>query len=104
MISLTARQQDALRFITGFQEAKGISPCRREIAEAIGCTSKASAQRMVDGLVDRGAIGVLRPRDRAIEVLCPIAVPRAPDGAPLLAVPLVSEDGQLRFSRIGKGI
>ena len=83
MISVTKRQQDALRFITGYQQAKGYSPCRREISAALGLGSKASAQRLLVGLEDRGAVRLLRFRDRAIEALAPVAIPRAPDGAPL---------------------
>jgi len=83
MISVTKRQQDALRFIAGYQQAKGYSPCRREISAALGLGSKASAQRLLVGLEDRGAVRLLRFRDRAIEVLAPVAIPRAPDGAPL---------------------
>lgn len=85
MMGLTPRQADVLRFIIGFQEAKGYSPCLREIALGIGISPKSIA-RTRDALLslqDRGFIRVLRQRDRAIEVLHPIAIPRAPDGAPL---------------------
>lgn len=73
MIGLTARQQDALRFIANFQRAKGYSPSRREIGEAMGLSSMASAQRLVMGLVERRALRILRGRSRAVEVLVPVA-------------------------------
>lgn len=82
---LTPRQQDVLRFIIGFQEAKGYSPCLREIAEGVGMSpkSKALTRDALLSLQDRGFVRVLPQRERAIEVLHPIAIPRAPDGAPL---------------------
>jgi SOS-response transcriptional repressor LexA len=86
MISLTPRQQDALRFVVGFQAANGFSPCFSEIADGIGVKSKRNVAELLDGLEERGAIRRLCNRARAIEVLVPIAIPRAPDGAPLHSV------------------
>jgi len=85
MIGLTPRQMDALRFIAGFQQAKGYSPCLREIAVGIGCSPKSKARtwETLQGLQERAAIRVLPNRSRAIKVLVPVAIPRAPDGAPL---------------------
>jgi SOS-response transcriptional repressor LexA len=77
MMGLTERQFDALRFIARFQAAKGFSPSRREIGEALGLTSMASAQRLVMGLVDRAALRILPERSRAIEILIPL--PGVPD-------------------------
>jgi SOS-response transcriptional repressor LexA len=91
MIGLTARQMDGLRFIAGFQAAKGYSPSYVEIAKGIGLsgeTSKHAVYRLVTGLCERGAIRRLPHRERAIEVLVPVAIPRAPDGAPLFFVPV----------------
>lgn len=92
MIGVTKRQQDALRFISGYQQAKGYSPSRREISEALGLCSKSSAQRLLIGLEDRGAVRLLPFRDRAIEVLAPVAIPRAPDGEPLHFISFEGED------------
>lgn len=88
MIGLTPRQMDALRFIAGFQQAKGYSPCLREIAVGMGCSPKSKGRiwETVRGLQERGAVRVLDGRTRAIEVLVPVAIPRAPDGAPLQVV------------------
>jgi SOS-response transcriptional repressor LexA len=72
MIGLTERQCDALRFIARFQAAKGYSPSRREIAEALGLKSRASAHRLLVGLVERSAIRMLAYRTRAIEILVPV--------------------------------
>lgn len=84
MISLTPRQQDALRFITGYHERNGISPSLREIAQGIGLESKTvfTVQWLLQSLEERGVI-VRTGRQRAIAVLEPLAIPRAPDGEPL---------------------
>lgn len=104
MSMLTPRQADVLRFIIGFQEAKGYSPCLREIALGIGISpkSKARTRDALLSLQDRGFIRVLRQRDRAIEVLHPIAIPRAPDGAPVFAVPEERAAAAIRFSKYGE--
>lgn len=86
MISLTPRQQDLLRFVIGFQEAKGFSPSFKEIATGIGLKGTAQVSRQLDALEERGAIRRLVGRARAIEVLVRIAIPRAPDGSPLYIV------------------
>ncbi len=86
MIGLTPRQQDLLRFVIGFQAAKGFSPSFKEIAKGIGLKGCAQVSRQLDALEERGAIRRLIDRARAIEVLEPIAIPRSPDGAPLYFV------------------
>lgn len=83
MMSLTARQQDALRFILGYQEANGVPPVLKEIAEGISCRSLNAAFQLVEGLEKRGAVIRTAAQWRGINVLRPIAIPRAPDGAPL---------------------
>lgn len=88
MISLTARQQDALRFILGYQEANGVPPVMKEIAEGISCRSLNAAFQLVEGLEKRGAVTRNGAQWRGINVLRPIAIPRAPDGAPLHFVPI----------------
>jgi SOS-response transcriptional repressor LexA len=103
MSLLTSRQQDVLRFIIGFQEAKGFSPCLREIALGIGISpkSKARVRDAVLSLQDRGFVRVLAHRERAIEVLHPIPIPRAPDGTPLFQVPEEAARRPAgRFSRV----
>ena len=94
MIGLTARQMDALRFIAGFQQAKGYSPCLREIAVGLGCSPKSKARtwETLRALQERGAIRVLPNRSRGIEVLAPVAIPRAPDGDPLCFIRIGGQD------------
>jgi SOS-response transcriptional repressor LexA len=86
MISLTPRQQDALRFIIGFKEAKGQSPSYVEIADGIGLSgesSKSQIHRLLGGLCERGAIRRKWCAERQIDVIEPLPIPRAPDGEPL---------------------
>lgn len=84
MITLTERQQDALRFITGYREANGIAPTLREIAAGLGLEGATAftADWLVRQLEERGAVA-RTGMHRAIEVIAPIAIPRAPDGEPL---------------------
>lgn len=87
-ISLMPRQQELLRFIVGFKAAHGRTPMHDEMQSALGLKSKSSITRLLEGLEDRGAVRCShdwRGR-REIEVLADLAVSRAPDGAPLMAV------------------
>lgn len=86
MIPPTARQMQLLRFIAGYLEAHGYGPSFSEMAAGIGGTGKGSVCCAVDRLEERGHIRRLRHRERTIELLHPVAVPHAPDGAPLYAV------------------
>ena len=91
-MSPTARQMDALRFIRGYQLAHGKSPGFREIAEGMGLNNVAVAFGLLARLKERGL--VRQPyrkrrranRNRPIEVLTEIAVPRDPNGEPLYFV------------------
>ncbi len=88
-MSPTKRQMDALRFIRGYQLAKGgVSPFFREIAVGIGLSplSKSTVSDLLDSLEERGHARRLPNREQAIEVLTDIPIPRAPDGAPLYFV------------------
>lgn len=82
-------QQTALfRFIVGYQLAHGgVSPSFDDMADGIGIASKGSTSLLIEFLEDRGCLRRLPRRARAIEVLTPVAIPRAPDGAPLYVVP-----------------
>lgn len=81
---LLPRQADALRYVAGYIEAHdGVAPTLGEIARALGIFGNGGVFRLLTGLEQRGAIRRLRRRVRAIEVLAPVAIPRAPDGAPL---------------------
>lgn len=88
----TARQMGLLRFIRGFQIAKGgISPTLEEMAAGIGLNAKSGISRLLDGLEERGHIRRLPNRTRAVEVLTPIPVPACPDGHPLYFIPFDQE-------------
>lgn len=83
------RQLSVLRFVQGYQLAHhGVSPSLREIAEGVGTLNKKAVWRVLRQLERLGAVRRLFNRERAIELLVPVAVPRAPDGAPLFHIPV----------------
>lgn len=90
-VSLTSRQAEALRFIAGYLEAKGYSPSFDEIRVGLGLSSKCVVFDLLDRLEERGALRRLHGRARSIEVLQVPSLPRAPDGAPLHAVPFLEQ-------------
>lgn len=94
MMTLTPRQQEALRFIAGFKESLGIAPTLREIADGLGLGGGTvfTADWLVRSLEERGAIRVTSNVGRGIEVLAPIAIPRAPDGEPLRFIRIGGQD------------
>lgn len=70
MISLTEKQARALAFIKDYMaEHDGIAPSCAEISAGIGLRSKAGAYRILEALVERGAIRRLPQRARAIEIV-----------------------------------
>lgn len=82
MISLTEKQAKALAFIKGYMaEHDGLAPTCEEIAAGIGLASKANICRILEALVERGAIRRLPQRARAIEIVEPVA----PEAQPLPA-------------------
>lgn len=85
----TARQNELLRWIHGFQLAHGYSPSFTEMAAGLGISTRSTVAWLLDRLEERGLIAQLVSRRRGIEVLAPPAIARAPDGAPLyfIAVP-----------------
>lgn len=85
MKPLTERQQDVLRFIIGFKESLGIGPTVTEISRAgvVRAQPGFDAGFTLRALEKRGAIRRQPFLTRKIEVLEPIAIPRAPDGEPL---------------------
>lgn len=91
---LTERQQDALRFITGYVERNGIPPSIREIAAGIGCAPDSInyVQRILEALEANGAISRSASAHRGITLLRPAAIPRAPDGEPLHFIRIGGED------------
>lgn len=91
----TQRQQDALRFIAGYQEAHdGVCPSHEEVCAALGLRSKSSVTRILACLEERGCIRHLHNRARALDVLSPVSIPRAPDGAPLYFIAVPQPEGR----------
>ncbi|MBB6306250.1 LexA family protein [Xanthobacter tagetidis] len=68
---MTSRQKTVLDFIRSHVERKGFSPTYAEIAAAVGIKSKGGVARMVECLVERGAIRVLTNRARGIALVEP---------------------------------
>ena len=88
MRAAATRRSALLRYITGYMAAHdGVAPMLSECAAAMG-TCKSAVFRDLVALEVRGAIRRLHRRHRAIEVTTYVAIPRAPDGAPLWAVPI----------------
>ena len=68
--SLTSRQADCLRFIAAHQrDNAGLTPTYDEIKDGLGLASKSGVNRLIDGLVERGAIQRLPNRARAITII-----------------------------------
>jgi len=68
--ALTARQADCLKFIASHQsENAGLTPTYDEIKNGLGLASKSGVNRLIDGLVERGAIQRLPNRARAITII-----------------------------------
>ena len=84
---MTSRHVALLRYITGYLEARGYSPSYRECAAATGIAFS-GLQHCFNRLEAEGRIRRLPNRARALEVVRPVSVPHAPDGAPLFVVPL----------------
>lgn len=90
-MSPTARQMDALRFIRGYQLAKGLNPSNDELRRALRLRSSSGPACLIDCLEERGLLRRARTKGgarRAIEVLTDIPVPRSPEGDPLYWVPM----------------
>jgi hypothetical protein len=78
------QKADALRFITGFELAYGRSPSTAEVGFGQFDGSEAMAEYVVRSLITEGKLRrAPHSRRRKLQVLQPLAVPRAPDGEPL---------------------
>ena len=66
---LTAKQHELLLFIQKRLEETGISPSFEEMKEALDLKSKSGVHRLISALEERGFIGRLANRARALEVL-----------------------------------
>ena len=75
-IGLTARGNELLVFIAGYQQARaGVSPSYREMADALGLRSKHPVHDLIHSLIERGRIRRVPRRARAIEILQPPSIP-----------------------------
>lgn len=86
-LDLSPLQEQALRFIAGHLQAKGYSPSFEDVRRALDLSSKSHVARLIDALERKHLLRRLPYRHRAMEVLGTPTLPRAPDGAPLHAVP-----------------
>jgi hypothetical protein len=82
--AMTQRQLDLLRFITGYQETYGGWPRYCDMAKVVGKGHIADALRELErrGYISRRG----HTRQRTIEVLRPVPIPRDPAGEPLYFV------------------
>lgn len=83
----TPRQLEMLRFINGYMEVHGRAPSLHEMAAGLGLAGRPGAHRLLSGLELRGHVTVCGGQARSIQLLTEVSIPRAPNGAPLFAVP-----------------
>lgn len=89
---MTHRQLQLLRFICGFQAAKGFSPSFNEMCDGLGYARGAGSGgrqpilEMLKRLEEDGYIRRARYRARSIEVLRPVSYPFTWSGVPLYVV------------------
>lgn len=89
-MSPTKRQLEALRFIRGYQQAKGRSPSLREIASGTGAKAVSGVFNLLLGLEERALIYRPSGAHRTIHIGPDVAIPRSPTGEPLYFVRPVS--------------
>lgn len=68
MMSLTPRQSEALAIIREFN-TRGSAPSFDEIRTRLGLASKSGVNRLINGLVERGAVRRMKHRARALEAV-----------------------------------
>lgn len=85
MPALTERQRQVLDLIRESLARRGYAPTLREIADALGCSSTATAQKHVQRLVDRGLLRRLRHQKRGLELVEPAG------GEGVVRIPLLGE-------------
>lgn len=84
-----ATADDVLRYVAGYLEARdGVSPSYADICDALGIASKSNIDRRLDEIEASGRLFRVKRRKRAMAITEPVAIPRAPDGAPLYFVRL----------------
>lgn len=82
-----ATADDVLRYIAGYLEARdGVSPSYADICDALGVSSKSLVDRRLADIEASGRLFRMKRHRRAMALTEPVAIPRAPDGAPLYFV------------------
>lgn len=66
---LNKRQSDALAFIEGFIDENGYTPTFAEISVGLGLQSRSGAHRLVQQLIDRGAVRRLPGRTQSLVIV-----------------------------------
>ena len=85
MTALTERQRQVLDLVRRSLAARGVAPTLREIAQALGCSSTATAQKHVDRLVHKGLLRRIKHQKRGLELV------GGAEGAGAVRVPLLGE-------------
>lgn len=65
---LTDREDAAVDFVRRYRNARGFSPTVRELAQALGLSSPATAAAVIDGLVQKGQLRRTRGIPRSLVV------------------------------------
>lgn len=84
MTCLGTAEADVLRFVTGFEMKHGRCPSTAEVAEVQFGGDTMTVAGAIGSLINQGRLRrALHSRQRKLQVLQPLPVPRAPDGEPL---------------------
>lgn len=68
MMGLTERQAELVAFVRAQLKHRGIAPSYEEIREKMGLASKSGVCRLIDGLIERGALVRLPGKARSLSV------------------------------------
>jgi repressor LexA len=83
MPALTERQREVLEQIRRSLALRGVAPTLQEIADALGFSSTATAQKHVQRLIDKGVLRRIRHQKRGLELVRPEI------GAGVVRIPLL---------------
>ena len=82
-----ATADDVMRYVAGYLEARdGVSPSYQDICDALGVSSKSQVDARLAEIEASGRLFRMKRHRRAMALTAPVAIPRAPDGAPLYFV------------------
>lgn len=68
-VGLSKKQANALAFIEGFIDDRGYSPTFEEISQGLGMSSRSGAHRVVQQLIERGAVRRMAGRAQTIVIV-----------------------------------